>query len=169
MRMKLLKAVLVLSCVALGPLALAGAKVGQPAPKLEVSTFDAKTFNLAKLRGKPVVVHFWATWCPACRREMPVLSHFYQKNRGRLEMLALSADRPREREAASKMMRELAFPGGMLDEADANDFGKPGTLPMTYVIDAQGSVSKIFSPDSESGEDELNETNLSRSTGLKTN
>lgn len=158
---------LILLFLASSPLAFATVKVGQPAPALEAPTFEGKVFNLAKLRGKPVVIHFWATWCPACRKEMPVLSRFYQKNRDRLEMLAVSADRPRDRGSAVKMMRELAFPGAMLDEATVNDFGRPGTLPMTYVIDPQGVVRKIYVPESE--EDDFTEANLSRSADLKTN
>ena len=58
---------------------------------------DGKTFDLEKLKGQVVVVNFWATWCPPCRAEMPVMDAFYRKHHGEgLAMIGLSQDKPRD-------------------------------------------------------------------------
>ena len=146
--------------LALGPLAYATVNVDELAPALEFTTLSGTEFNLQKLRGKPVIIHFWATWCSACRQEMPLLSQFYQKHRVHLEMVALSADRRRDRDLAIKSLKELGLPGAMLGDVKVNGFGSPGLLPITYVVDPQGIVRKIFLPGSEANGAVLTESNL---------
>src|SRR5579863_7939310 len=58
---------------------LAAADVGQPAPALVAQELNGQTFDLAAQRGKVVIVNFWATWCPPCRKEMPDLQALYDK------------------------------------------------------------------------------------------
>ena len=73
-------------------------------------------------------------------------------------MLALSVDRLREREAVLKAGAEFSFPVALLQTARTNEFGTPGTLPLTYVIDAQGKVLSVFKP----GGEELTEKSLNK-------
>jgi len=49
------------------------AKVGQPAPDFTLKTVDGQQVSLSQFKGKPVIINFWATWCPPCRLEMPAL------------------------------------------------------------------------------------------------
>ena len=49
------------------------ATVGQPAPDFTLKTADGKQVSLSQFKGKPVIINFWATWCPPCRLEMPAL------------------------------------------------------------------------------------------------
>ena len=51
------------------------------APAFEITSFDGQTFRLADLRGKPVILNFWASWCLQCREETPYLEQVWQKYR----------------------------------------------------------------------------------------
>jgi cytochrome c biogenesis protein CcmG/thiol:disulfide interchange protein DsbE len=132
----------VVSAILLGAAgAFASATVGAPAPPLVVQELDGKTFDLASLRGKVVIVNFWATWCPPCRKEMPILNDFYRRYHERgLEMIGLSVDRLHDRSDVQNVMRSFSYPAAMLDDAQADRFGTPSTLPVTFVIDRQGIV-----------------------------
>jgi thiol-disulfide isomerase/thioredoxin len=67
--------------------------VGKTAPPLRLKTLDGKEFDLGSLRGKPVVVDFWATWCAPCRESMPHLAKLYDefKEKG-LALVSVSKD-----------------------------------------------------------------------------
>lgn len=143
-------------------LALAETEVGQPAPALTATELGGGTFDLAALHGKVVIVNFWATWCAPCRQEMPALNAFYQQHHGQgLEMIGISADLPRERSDVVKVMKAFSYPAAMLADADVNGFGRPESIPVTYVVDANGVVRARFSPD-ETGvtEQQLDKTVL---------
>jgi cytochrome c biogenesis protein CcmG/thiol:disulfide interchange protein DsbE len=129
-------------------LAFASATVGNAAPALIVPELDGQTFDLSAQRGRVVIVNFWATWCPPCREEMPALDAFYRRFHGQgLEMIGVSADRPRDRSDVTKMMQSFSYPAAMLDDAKVNDFGAPDALPMTVVVDGNGLVRAKFTPD----------------------
>jgi len=130
------------------PAPFAAMEVGQPAPALVVQELDGQTFDLGALRGKVVIVSFWATWCPPCRKEMPVLNAFYRRYHSQgLEMIGLSADRPHDRSDVIKVMQSFSYPAAMLDDAKVNDFDTPSELPQTIVIDGHGIVRAELSPD----------------------
>ena len=113
--------------------ASAAMEVGQPAPSLVVQELDGKTFDLGAVRGKVVVVSFWATWCPPCRKEMPVLDALYRRYHSQgLEMIGLSADRPHDRSEVIKVMQSFSYPAAMLDDAKVNDFGEPSDAAKDY-------------------------------------
>lgn len=129
-------------------LALAAADVGQPAPQLAATELDGHVFDLGALRGKVVIVNFWATWCVPCRAEMPALDAFYRRYHDQgLEMIGISADRPRDRSDVVKMMQAFAYPAAMLRDAKVNGFGAPEAIPVTFVIDQSGIVRAMFRAD----------------------
>jgi len=132
--------------------------LGQPAPALVLQQLDGATFDLAAARGEVVVVNFWATWCSACRAEMPALDAFYAAHRAEgLKLIGVSVDRRRARDSVQQVAQTLHYPIGMLGEADVNGFGEPSVLPMTYVIDRQGRVAAVLTP----GQSEVEERTLS--------
>ena len=55
----------------------------KPAPALKFKDIDGKTLDLAQLKGKVVLINFWATWCPPCRREMPSMERLSQAFKGK--------------------------------------------------------------------------------------
>ncbi len=113
--------------------------IGRPAPALIVRQLDGHRFDLAKLRGKVVLVNFWATWCSPCRSEMPTLDAFYRRYHARgLELLGLSIDQAPDDGEVAKVMRQFSYPGALASAAQVNGFGEPVAVPVTYVIDARG-------------------------------
>ncbi len=135
-----------ISCAASA--ALAAPAVGEAAPALAAETLDGRAFDLAALRGKVVIVNFWATWCPPCREEMPALDAFYRRYRDKgLELIGLSADSAHDAEEVRQVMRAYAYPAAMLGKARANGFGAPRILPVSYVVDANGVLRAILRPD----------------------
>jgi cytochrome c biogenesis protein CcmG/thiol:disulfide interchange protein DsbE len=131
-----------------GPHTLAATEVGQAAPALVVRELNGQAFDLSAQRGKVVLIDFWATWCPPCRQEMPVLDAFYRRYRNRgLEVIGVSADRPHDRADVEKLMQAFSYPAAMLSTAQANGFGPPPALPVMYVVDAAGVVRAKLTPD----------------------
>ena len=126
----------------------AAGELGQPAPSLVVQELNGQTFDLTALRGKVVVINFWATWCPPCRQEMPALDAFYRRYHGEgLEMIGLAANRVHERSDVAKMMDSFSYPTAMLRDCKSNGFNDPTELPITYIVDAQGVVRAKLVPD----------------------
>jgi cytochrome c biogenesis protein CcmG, thiol:disulfide interchange protein DsbE len=116
-------------------------EVGQTAPALIVPQLDGRVFDLRALRGKVVIVNFWATWCSPCRAEMPRLDAFYRRYHGRgLELLGLSVDEASDRGTVVQVMRSFSYPAALAASARSNDFGPPAAVPMTWIIDAAGMV-----------------------------
>ena len=136
---------LVLILAGFGAPAFGAATVGEPAPELAVSLLDGSAFDLAAQRGKVVVVHFWATWCIPCRKEMPALDAVYRRYRERgLVVIGLSVDRPHEAKRVPDYMKPFAFPAAILRDARTNGFGAPHLIPTTIVVDAQGVTRAVL-------------------------
>jgi thiol-disulfide isomerase/thioredoxin len=115
--------------------------VGQAAPALVVAELNGQPFDLATLRGKVVIVNFWATWCSPCRAEMPALDAFYRKYHEQgVELLGLSIDDSHDRGDVEKVMRKFSYPAALMSAAKTNGFGMPLAVPMTYIIDSTGVV-----------------------------
>jgi cytochrome c biogenesis protein CcmG/thiol:disulfide interchange protein DsbE len=118
----------------------AAATVREPAPEFTLESLDGSQVSLASLRGKPVLVDFWATWCGPCEDTIPVLVEFQRKYTGRVHVLGVSVDW--ERDAVAPYAREIGMNYPVLygDEGLAIDYGAPG-FPTLYVIDAQGQIA----------------------------
>lgn len=74
--------------LAMGPLALALPGVG--VPDFRGKALDGTVFTKASLKGKPVLIQFWATWCGYCRRDQPAVEEIAQQYRDKLAVLAVS-------------------------------------------------------------------------------
>jgi thiol-disulfide isomerase/thioredoxin len=136
----------ILLLVACMPVA-ASDEVGQPAPPLVVRQLDGQELDLAALRGKVVILNFWATWCPPCRAEMPVLEAFYQKHAAEgVVVIGLSADDPHERKAVARAMHGFTYPAALLVDARSNGFGNPKVLPISYIIGTDGIIRARLLP-----------------------
>jgi len=126
------------------PDASARAKVsmGETAPDFTLKTMQGKEVTLSELRGKVVLVNFWATWCPPCRQEMPSMEKLYQHLKGRdFEMLAINVEENGPA-TVEKFLEEKSHGFPILFDTDAQaqrryDVSK---YPETFVVDRNGVV-----------------------------
>jgi cytochrome c biogenesis protein CcmG, thiol:disulfide interchange protein DsbE len=120
-------------------------QIDEPAPSLVLMTLDGATLDLAKLRGKVVMVNYWATWCAPCRKEMPKLDAFYKKYQSQgLEIVGISIDFERDLEKARKIARTVAYPMAVAKAITDDGFGIPKGVPITWIIDTDGKVRDRF-------------------------
>ena len=140
----------VAALAALAPLRVTALQIGQAAPALIVRQLDGTLFDLSAQRGKVVLVDFWASWCPPCREEMPVLNSFYRQFHDRgVEVIGVSVDRPHDRGAVEQLAQSLSYRVAMLADARRNGFAKPSALPVLYVIDTSGTIRARITPEEE--------------------
>ncbi len=125
------------------PRSLPSPLVGRPAPNFRLGTFDGGTVDTTALRGKVLVVNFWASWCyPACYEEAPRLQRVWEAygNRGVVVIGVNIQDR--EGPAREFIARfSQTFPNGMDRTGKITiDFGVYG-VPETFVIDQEGRIA----------------------------
>lgn len=77
-----------------------------------------------------------------------MLDAFYSRFHGRgVELIGISVDHGRDRKSVTKAAMEVHYPVAMLADAETNGFGKPGALPVTYIVDQAGTVHSVTTPD----------------------
>ena len=110
-------------------------------PPVSFTTLDGRQGNLESLRGKVVLVNFWATWCPYCRHEMPTMQEFYKDYNGKgFEILAFSVDDGPGK--VQDFLRETGytFPVAMADGSIQQAFGGVSQVPVSFIIDRDGKL-----------------------------
>ena len=114
-------------------------RVGQPAPDITLDMLDGRHISLEELRGKTVILTFWATWCVPCREELPLLSRYaHEHARDNLVVLGFSLDTPDTLAQVNKIASTLSFPIGLLGDPHVPGYGRIWRLPVSFVIDRHG-------------------------------
>ncbi|RDI97363.1 TlpA family protein disulfide reductase [Dyella solisilvae] len=115
--------------------------VGAPAPPIALHTLDGKTIDLQALRGKVVIVTFWATWCEPCREELPLLSRYAREHADQgLVVLGFSLDAPEDLDKVRAVAGKLEFPVGLLGDPHVPGYGRIWRLPVSFTIDRSGRL-----------------------------
>lgn len=119
-------------------------EAGQPAPEIQLKDLSGKPVTLSALKGKVVIVDFWASWCGPCRQSMPVLEKLSKtyKEKG-LVVLGVNIDN--DAKSASKFLAEVPVSFVVVNDADkrvARAYAPP-TMPSSYIIDKQGRVRQV--------------------------
>ena len=97
--------------------------------------------ELAALKGKVVLVNFWATWCPYCRHEMPAMEAYYQAHREKgFAIVAYSLDKSQAEVEAYMRKEGYSFPAPLAYQAVAEAFGGVNRVPLSFVIDREGVI-----------------------------
>lgn len=113
------------------------------APNFALETLDGDTFRLKEYRGDVVVLNFWATWCPPCRKEIPTFVKLQRElgSRG-LQFVGVALERdagPEEVRAFAEKM-DINYPVGLGDGSIAQKYGGVWGLPRTFVIGPEGTI-----------------------------
>ena len=117
-------------------------KVGDPAPDFSVALFDGSHLTLSELRGKVVLLNFWATWCPPCRQELTrVQKDLIDRFAGR-DFLFLPVSRGEKRSdvAAFREKTGYTFPMGLDSTRTIYDRYATNFIPRNYLIDRDGRI-----------------------------
>ena len=119
-RLGILLGVLLLAACGTAP----AARLGSPAPDFTLQTVDGTPLRLSDLKGKPVFMNFWATWCVPCREEMPAMQELYEQYRDRgLVILAVNMEE---------------------DQARVQRWIDQGGFTYTFVLDSEGQQLKRY-------------------------
>ncbi len=125
-----------------GPKIITGIEIGNKIPDFVLHDLNLKKREIKEFRGKPIVLNFWATWCPPCREEMPTVQSFYEKNREKgVEVIAVSVDQDSNKKVAEFIKESgYSFPvyydyGSILSRTFFIS-----SIPTTYFINSKGII-----------------------------
>lgn len=121
-------------------------------PSIQLRRIDGKLIDFARFRGKVILVHFWATWCPPCRRELKLLDELLSDvSSEKFEIAAISVDKGGHAAVRSflkqiniKKLQMYLDPDAQIAKSAGNEGPAPFILyglPVTYIVDRRGSIA----------------------------
>jgi len=120
--------------------------VGKPAPEFSLPDLEGNKIELSSMKGKVLILDFWATWCPPCKDEVPHLVRLQSKFRDQgLQIVGLSLD-----QGGAGKVKPFAEEYGVnytmliADDETAKAYGGVAMIPTTFVVDRSGIVVKRF-------------------------
>jgi peroxiredoxin len=119
--------------------------IGNSAPDFSLEDLNGKSVSLTSFRGKPVLLNFWATWCPYCRKERPHLDNLYKEYSNKnLIIISIAIDRSLEK--LKKFMENKSAQYVLLYDGQsrvASAYNVAG-LPTSFLIDRNGIIKRKF-------------------------
>jgi len=128
-----------------------GAQAGKEAPNFKLKDPEGKPVELKQLRGKPILLNFWATWCAPCKEEMPELEQIYRQYKGQgLVVLGVSVDDSSSVKGVPALLREgnpavgaYTFPVALDEKQEVTRQYHLLGVPASFFIDKDGVVRVI--------------------------
>ena len=117
-------------------------KTPKKAPHFSLKTADGTVIDLSKLKGKTIVVNFWATWCGPCRAEIPAFLEVYEKYKSKgLEIVGISLDQGGWSDVTPFVKKfNIVYPVVIGDEKLTKQYGGVDAIPTTFIIDKNGVI-----------------------------
>lgn len=113
----------------------------RPVSAWAVTLPDGRALSSDSLNGKVVLVNFWATWCPYCRKEKPAIDAFWRDYRDRgFEVISISIDDPAEKIAAWMQDKDYAFMAAPTNASVTAAFGNIASVPTSFIVDTNGHI-----------------------------
>jgi peroxiredoxin len=112
------------------------------APDFSLKTSSGETITLSKLKGKVVVVNFWATWCGPCRAEIPGFIKVYEKYKSKgLEIVGVSLDQGGWNDVKPFVKKlTITYPVVLGNDRVAAEYGNIDAIPTTFIVDKEGNI-----------------------------
>lgn len=118
-------------------------RVGNPAPAYAAETLDGRPGALGQMRGKPVLLNVWATWCHPCRQEIPALEQLHQAYGPRgLQVIGVSIDQGDQEQGIREFMQEFgaSYPVWLDPDGEVATVFSTVGVPNTFLIGPDGQV-----------------------------
>lgn len=118
---------------------------GRMAPDFTLQALDGGKLTLSGLKGQVALINVWASWCPPCRAEMPMIQMVYEQYRARgFTVLAVNLEEDPRTVAAFMRQRGLTFPALLdLDGAVSNTY-QAYALPSSFFVDKRGVIRAVY-------------------------
>jgi len=119
-------------------------EVEYEAPELTLTNLDGEEESLTDYHGQVVLVNLWATWCPPCKEELPVLQAYYEEHKGEgFVILGIDSQEPAEdvqKFIETTSIANITYPIWIDERGDAGIAFSSFSLPASFVIDREGTV-----------------------------
>jgi peroxiredoxin len=117
-------------------------RVGESSPDFELATVEGTPFRTADLRGKVIVLNFFATWCGPCQKELPQLQEIWDDLKAEDDFRMLAVGREESNESLEALRKERGFTLPMASDPNASVYRQFATqsIPRTYLISRQGTI-----------------------------
>jgi thiol-disulfide isomerase/thioredoxin len=114
----------------------------EPMPPFLVNDVEGRFMSTAEWRGKVVIVNFWATWCPPCREEIPMMVDLANRYKDRLQIIGISEDDDATPEEVRDFAREqkINYPIVMGSNGISREYGGVPALPTSFIVNTDGRV-----------------------------